>query len=193
MDRGGGVKLRALWLPVASDADVVSQDESSLFLLSLYVGKLMGAGKEGEELKLRVSTSLAVVESRLLRKMEKGWMVGEGMVVLVDKMEGKVVLEVVDVRRDKVLGEVEVDVAEESTAIVKRQWGNISEVGSCLFLPSSCLHFVPPLQEYLEICQKAFPLVPTEAQLLPETPDGLSMFYVNVPFFCNQVTFMELN
>merc|ERR1719273_1239828 len=80
-------------------------------------------------------------------------MVGEGMVVLVDKMEGKVVLEVVDVRRDKVLGEVEVDVAEESTAIVKRQWGNISE-------------------EYLEICKKAFPLVPTEAQLLPETPDG---------------------
>ena len=139
MDRGGGVKLRALWLPIASDADVVSQDESSLVLLSLYVGKLMGAGKEGEELKLRVSTSLAVVESRLLRKMEKGWLVGEGMVVLVDKMEGKVVLEVVDVRRDKVLGEVEVDVAEESTAIVKRQWGNISEVGSCLFLPSSCL------------------------------------------------------
>ena len=128
MDRGGGVKLRALWLPVASDDDVVSQDESSLVLLSLYVGKLMGAGKEGEELKLRVSTSLAVVESRLLRKMEKGWMVGEGMVVLVDKMEGKVVLEVVDMRRDKVLGEVEVDVAEESTAIVKRQWGNISEV-----------------------------------------------------------------
>ena len=138
LDRGGGVKLRALWLPVASDDDVVSQDESSLVLLSLYVGKLMGAGKEGEELKLRVSTSLAVVESRLLRKMEKGWMVGEGMVVLVDKMEGKVVLEVVDMRRDKVLGEVEVDVAEESTAIVKRQWGNISEVGSCLFLPSSC-------------------------------------------------------
>ena len=63
-------------------------------------------------------------------------MVGEGMVVLVDKMEGKVVLEVVDVRRDKVLGKVEVDVAENSTAIVKRQWGNISEVGSCLFLPS---------------------------------------------------------
>ena len=138
MDRGGGVKLRALWLPIASDADVVSQDESSLVLLSLYVGKLMGAGKEGEELKLRVSTSLAVVESKLLRKMEKGWMVGEGMVVLVDKMEGKVVLEVVDMRRDKVLGEVEVDVAEESTAIVKRQWGNISEVGSCLILPSSC-------------------------------------------------------
>ena len=185
MDRGGGVKLRALWLPVASDADVVSQDERSLVLLSLYVGKLMGAGKEGEELKLRVSTSLAVVESRLLRKMEKGWMVGEGMVVLVDKMEGKVVLEVVDVRRDKVLGEVEVDVTEKSTAIVKRQWGNISEVGSCLFLPSTCLHFVPPLQEYLEICQKAFPLVPTEAQLLPETPDGPSMFYVNVFFAIN--------
>ena len=51
------------------------------------------------------------------------------------------------------------------------------------FLFATHVHFVQPLQEYLEICQKAFPLVPTEAQLLPETPDGLSMFYVNVPFF----------
>ena len=172
MDRGGGVKLRALWLPVASDADVVSQDESSLVLLSLYVGKLMGAGKEGEELKLRVSTSLAVVESRLLRKMEKGWMVGEGMVVLVDKMEGKVVLEVVDVRRDKVLGEVDVDLAEKSTAIVKRQWGNISEVGSCLFLPSSCSPHMCILcnlsRTTWRFVKKPFPLSPLRRNVHPK-------------------------
>ena len=43
------------------------------------------------------------------------------------------------------------------------------------FLIATLVHFLQPVQEYLEICQKAFPLVPTEAQLLPETPDGLSM------------------
>ena len=172
MDRGGGVKLRALWLPVASDDDVVSQDESSLVLLSLFVGKLMGAAKEGEELKLRVSTSLAVVESRLLRKMEKGWMVGEGMVVLVDKMEGKVVLEVVDMRRDKVLGEVEVDVAEKSTAVVKKQWGSISKVGSCLLLPSSCLPHMCILcnlsRTTWRFVKKPFPLSPLRRNVHPK-------------------------
>ena len=51
------------------------------------------------------------------------------------------------------------------------------------FLFATHVHFVQPFQDYLEICQKAFPLVPTEAQRPPETPDGLSMFYVNVIFF----------
>ena len=50
LSRGGGVKLRTQWLPVAASLD---NKEASMQLLSLYMGKLMGAGKGVGELKVR--------------------------------------------------------------------------------------------------------------------------------------------
>ena len=127
LSRGGEVKLRTQWLPVAASLD---NNEASLLLLSLYMGKLMGAGKGLEKLKVRVSSGQGIVESRLLGKAEKGWVVGEGVVVVVNNLEERVSLEVIDVQRDKVLGEVIVEVAEDNIALVKRQWGKRAEVCS---------------------------------------------------------------
>ena len=148
------MKLRTQWLPVAVNMD---DKEASLLLLSLYMGKLMGVGKGVGELKMRVSSSHGLVESRLVGKAEKGWVVGEGLVVVVNSLEEKVSLEVVDVQRDKVLGQVIVEVAKDSAALVKRQWGKRPEVK--FFLSCFPHHKKKSLpQEYLEVCHKAFPL-----------------------------------
>ena len=122
------MKLRTQWLPVAASASV--DKEASLLLLSLYMGKLMGVGQRVGEVKVRLSSGLVVVESKLLGKADQGWVVGEGMVVVVNNLEERVSLEVIDVQRDKVLGEVIVDVAADSAALVKRQWGETAEVCS---------------------------------------------------------------
>ena len=127
LDRGGGVKLRTQWLPVAAN---VENKEASLLLLSLYMGKLMGVGQEVGEVKVRLSRGHVTVESRLLGRADQGWVVGEGMVVVVNNLEERVSMEVVDTQRDKVLGEVIVEVAEDSVALVKRQWGNTAKVSS---------------------------------------------------------------
>ena len=119
--------MRTQWLAVASSMD---NKQTSLKLLSLYLGKLMGAGKGVGELKVRVSSRQGIVESRLVGKAEKGWVVGEGLVVVVNNLEERVSLEVVDVQRDKVLGEVIVEVAEDNVDLVKRQWGERAEVSS---------------------------------------------------------------
>ena len=117
--------MRTRWLPVAATA----VDNSSLLLLSLYMGKLKGGGQAVEEMEVRLSSSRGVAKSRLLGRMaDQGWVVGEGMVVVVNNLEEKVNLEVVDVLRDKVLGEVIIEVAEESAILVKRQWGKTAEV-----------------------------------------------------------------
>ena len=120
--------MRTQWLPVVASLDI--NKDASLLLLSLYVGKLMGAGKGVGELKVRVSSSQGIVESRLLGRAEKGWVVGEGLVVVVNNLEERVSLEVVDVQRDKVLGEVIVEVAKDNVDLVKRQWGKRAEVSS---------------------------------------------------------------
>ena len=52
------------------------------------------------------------------------------MVVVINSLEERVSLEVVDVNRDKVLGEVKVDVAKDNIALVKRQWGERAQVSS---------------------------------------------------------------
>ena len=127
LDRGGGVKLRTQWLPVAAN---VENKEASLLLLSLYMGKLMGVGQEVGEVKVRLSRGHVTVESRLLGRADQGWVVGEGMVVVVNNLEERVSMEVVDTQRDKVLGEVIVEVAEDSVALVKRQWGKTAKVSS---------------------------------------------------------------
>ena len=128
LDRGGGVRLRTQWLQTVDVSK--GQKESSMLLLSLYIGKMMGTGKEVEELKVRVSGSHGMLETRLLGKTEKGWVVGEGVVVVINSLEERVSLEVVDVDRDKVLGEVKVDVAKDNIALVKRQWGERAQVSS---------------------------------------------------------------
>ena len=56
------------------------------------------------------------------------------MVVVVNNLEERVSLEVVDVQRDKVIGEVIIEVAEDNLALVKRQWGKRAEVSSSLFV-----------------------------------------------------------
>ena len=125
--------MRTQWLPVAVNME---NKEASLLLLSLYMGRLMGVGKGVVEVKLRVSSSHGIVESRLLGRAEKGWVAGEGLVVVVSSLEERVSVEVVDVQRDKVLGEVIVEVAEDNIALVKRQWGKKAEVSSsfkCFF------------------------------------------------------------
>ena len=102
--------MRTRWLPVAATA----VDNSSLLLLSLYMGKLKGGGQGVEEMEVRLSSSRGVAKSRLLGRMaDQGWVVGEGMVVVVNNLEEKVSLEVVDAQRDKVLGEVMVEVTED--------------------------------------------------------------------------------
>ena len=59
LDRGGGVRLRTQWLQTVDVSK--GQKESSMLLLSLYIGKMMGTGKEVEELKVRVSGSHGTV------------------------------------------------------------------------------------------------------------------------------------
>ena len=133
LDRGGGVKLKTQWLPVAASLE---NKEASLLLLSLYMGKLMGVGQRVGEVKVRLSSGHVVVENRLLGRADQGWVVGEGMVVVVNNLEERVSLEVVDVQRDKVLGEAIVKVAEDSAALVKMQWGKTAEVSSsCNLFP----------------------------------------------------------
>ena len=63
-------------------------------------------------------------------------MFGEGLVVVVNNLEERVSLEVVDVQRDKVLGEVIVEVADNDVALVKRQWGKRAEVFKFSFICS---------------------------------------------------------
>ena len=116
--------MRPQWLPIAAS----SVDNPSLLLLSLYMGKLMGVGQGVEEVKVHLTSSHGVSKSRLLGKADQGWVVGEGMVVVVNNLEEKVSLEVVDVLRDKVLGEVIVEVAEDSATLVKRHWGKTAKV-----------------------------------------------------------------
>ena len=160
------MKLKTQWLPVAASLD---NKEASLLLLSLYMGKLMGVGQRVGEVKVRLSSGHVVVENRLLGRADQGWVVGEGMVVVVNNLEERVSLEVVDVQRDKVLGEAIVKVAEDSAALVKMQWGKTAEVSSsCNLFPK--LNEKNLLQEYVEVCHKAFPLAQPLDKPLPKEP-----------------------